>query len=683
MLADETTRYVAQSIRHTTDSVSQKMATWSLREWFSQAIEILWLAAAIAVPLAFNPWGYSGFELPKAALLRALILLMGLVVLMRLVEGRSAPRRCALSPLVLPTLMFGLVLTLATAFSINPRVSAFGSYERQQGLLTIGANIALLLFVATNLRTRAQMERLWHVLVWGSPPIVAYGFLQAVHLDPLAWRTDAASPVLSTVGRANFLGSYLVLVIPLTAGLLWLARSRLLYLFLLASQLTCLALTQARGAWIGVGAAALVFGLAWSIAIRNWRAALLTLAPAALAIGLLVLLNSSNSMLAPLARVPGLDRLATLTRTDAGATAARLTIWQHTLPLIIARPWLGYGPETMRTVFARVFPPQLVYYQGRHVTVDRAHNVWLDLGMSAGLAGVVTFTLILIAFTRLAWQRLRSVSADWERVAWIALASVIVGHLADLQFGFALTTSATIFWLVLAMAAALGHIHIVEPSTTMERKSDTVVQPNVLSLLPHLFPALVMLALIGLLCVHPLLADVAYWRSQQSTHSPSERLAAAREAVRLSPLEPEYRVGLSWILLQSGDPTAAETQLAAADQLSPNDPPIWAARGTLYAVWGAMEPNRFSQAEAAYRRTLELAPNVAAFHTALGLVLARQGRLEEAVVELERAVALDATDSVAYQHLADLYLALGRESEAAWARWQAARWAAEGGGGRR
>jgi hypothetical protein len=40
-------------------------------------------------------------------------------------------------------------------------------------------------------------------------------------------------------------------------------------------------------------------------------------------------------------------------------------------------------------------------------------------------------------------------------------------------------------------------------------------------------------------------------------------------------------------------------------------------------------------------------------------------------------VALDATDGTAYRHLADLYQALGRETEASEARKEASRWSGE------
>jgi Flp pilus assembly protein TadD len=73
---------------------------------------------------------------------------------------------------------------------------------------------------------------------------------------------------------------------------------------------------------------------------------------------------------------------------------------------------------------------------------------------------------------------------------------------------------------------------------------------------------------------------------------------------------------------------------------------------------------RYADADAAYARATELAPNIATFYTGWGLVYARQGRLEEAVVKFERAVDLDATDGYAYWHLGEAYAALGEEKAA-------------------
>lgn len=636
--------------------------------WVARFGEALWLIAAAAIPLVFSPWTYNAFELPKTALLKALALLMGLVTLMQIIDGREGKGQER--PPAIPryrlwlALALGGVAGLATAASVNPRVSLWGSYERQQGLLTLGAYLGLFLFTAANLRTRAQVNRLLRAIAWGSAPVVAYGLLQAAGIDPMDWRTDAASPALSTIGRANFLGSYLVLAAPLTAGLLLTTRRRWPYVLLLTGQAACLALTQARGAWIGLGAATVVGLLAWGLATRDRRPVMGALLLLILGVAFAILLSLPDGPLAALARMPGFERIATLTRTDEGSTAARLTIWQSTLPLIAARPWLGYGPETMQPIFSRVFPPQLVYYQGRHTTIDRAHNLWLDLGMSTGLAGIVALAALLVGFVRPAWRGLRNNRDQWRKAIWAALAAGVAGHLVDLQFGFDLTASATIFWLALGLGASLDSTYDRAHATPA---AEPASPPQALSL--YIPPTLAVLVLAVMLCVRPLMADAAYQQSLQNAQS----LEAAQRAVRLWPLEATYRLRLAEVLARRGDP-AAEAQLNAANKLSPNDPKVWAATGNIYALWANVSPDQYARAEAAYRRALELAPDIATYHTALGLILVREGRTEDGLVELERAVELDATDGVAFQHLAQVYEALGEKAKADWAQKEAERW---------
>jgi protein O-GlcNAc transferase len=118
----------------------------------------------------------------------------------------------------------------------------------------------------------------------------------------------------------------------------------------------------------------------------------------------------------------------------------------------------------------------------------------------------------------------------------------------------------------------------------------------------------------------------------------------------------------------------AQAEIDAAVQLAPHDAQVWAAGGAICAWGGQADPALYRRAEAAYRQALAIAPNVAAWHTSLGLVLAGQGRLPEAIAALERAVDLDTTDGVAYLHLANLYQAAGRTADAYRAWLQAERW---------
>jgi O-antigen ligase len=649
--------------------------------WCQRFEEAVWLAAAGLIPLVVQPRSCAAFELPKAALLRALVLLAGPFVLMRVLEGGGTPRqrrpRLWLALTVGPALAFGLAQVAATAASANPRLSLWGSFERHQGVLTSAAYLGVYLLVATGVRTRMQVDRLLRALAWGSMPVVVYGLVQALGLDPLAWHTDAASPIVSTIGRANFFGSYLVLVAPVTAARAFLERrGRWAYGLLLLLQFLLLGLTQARAAWLGAGAAVATGALAWAYGARNRRMAWATATAVVLVLGLLALLNWAEGPLSVLAALPGLDRLATLANTDAGSTAARLAIWRATLPLIANRPWLGYGPETMRATFARVYPPQLVYYQGRQVIVDRAHNLWLDLGVAGGLVATLTFAALLFGAGWLIWRGLRDHRGRWERAVWTALAAAIAGHVVDLQFAFDLTASGTVTWLLLGLVAAQETA--AQGTAAQGRAAQGRAAPRPIAALPYLLPAAAALLLIGQVCVRPLLADAACWLGQARG-----QVAEGERAVRLWPWEPAYRLRLAWLYSRAGDRLAAEAQLDATLALAPDDPGLWADRGGLYLAWGETEPDWNQPAEAVYRRAIELAPNVAAYHVGLGIALSREGRVAQGATALERAVNLDATDWLAYSHLAACYRALGRDEEAARADREAARWQRAQGAGER
>ena len=99
--------------------------------------------------------------------------------------------------------------------------------------------------------------------------------------------------------------------------------------------------------------------------------------------------------------------------------------------------------------------------------------------------------------------------------------------------------------------------------------------------------------------------------------------------------------------------------------LAPDTPRVWQTWGDVYMVLGEEDNGQYQQAEGAYQRLVELAPNVARYRLAKGLALAKQHRFEESVTELERAAALDNTDAIIYGHLADVYWKLGRHEDAA------------------
>ncbi len=626
--------------------------SWSFND---RVIEAGWLALAVGLPLFIAPWGRNPFELPKALLLWTVVAVMGAAWLTRCKKQNARSFTGSVSCLL--PLAFSVALVLGTLFSVNPLQSAQGSYDRMQGTVTLLCMSALFLMATDRLREPDQVYRLLAVMAWGSAPVALYGLLQAVRLDPMSWQVEG-SPAMSTLGRSNFLGAYLVLVLPLTLACARRARGparRTAYIALMGMQLVCLLATMARAAWLGALAAGgvLILAVAWSQGHRRLAVTGAITSVAGLFIGLIALTV-----------IPGLT----------GSVGARVTIWRATWSLIAARPILGYGLETFGQIFTTVFPPGLVYLQGRAVIVDRAHNLILDMLASTGVVGLLTYAALVGMALAMGVRAL--VQAQDRQVRFVLAAGLAasVGHLVETQFGFPVTTTATLFWLTLGILVAPWASPTLSPLA--EKREGWPRQ---------LFAALLLLTVVPASVI--LLAADAYAGSANRTRTPADlqhSISAAQQATVLWPTQPNYHEHLSWLHLQlarSGDNPlaefqAAEAALGAARQLAPGNYRIWAGYGELYTEWGkAGDASRFARAEKAYRQATALFPGSAMLHTGWGLAYIARGQLAEATAQFHQAAHLDHTDAWAYGYLGDALLAQDDLDGAEQAYRNALRWA--------
>lgn len=644
-------------------------------------LEVGWLSVAILAPLAVNLWAQQPFDPWKAILVRTLVWAMGALWLADYLlrpQAASPADRALAHPLFWPVLGLAVVLVAATFAAQNPLLSLSGSYDRGQGTLTLISYILLFLIVADRLRTAAQARRLVAALVTTAVPIVVLGVAQALGYDPLGLVTDARSPVYATLGRANFVGAYLAMLLPLTL-LPTVAtgdRERALGgLALTVVEIAVIALCRSRAAWLAAGAGLAVTALLWAWPRLPWFLRV---------IGVFALL------VMPLPAVGGVIWLA----PGGGSPAARLTIWRATLDLIRWRPLLGFGPEALITLFPRVYPPQLVYYQGRGVMVDRAHNLILDWAVTAGVIGVAAWLLILGVFfasgTRVAARAGRDPERAWLIAALGSIAALVAGDLV----GFQVTATSVVMWLLLAALPVLA---------TMGSENDDVSAPTVAATAPPstdsgarvqqglrvIAVVLVWAITLGVILqvnVRPAVADILA-RSAERRLARGDWLGsaqAAEQAVRLWPGEPAHRQRLSRVYLlqavQNLDNAAtwlalAEDELLAARDLRPGDFRIWADLGELYGIWSnGLDPAKLDAADAAYEQAVALAPNHATVHADWGWMHLMRGGYAEAETHLQRAVELDATYGRAFTLLGQAQLSQGDLAEARTAFSEATRW---------
>jgi len=390
-----------------------------------KVIEAGWLTAMIVVPLFFNVYSNRVFEPDKLTLLRSIALVMAVAWVVKVVEkglGREAgPEsqasgggegltaadtgsltptfwgRVSRTPLVLPTIALVAVYALSTLFSITPRVSFWGSYQRLQGTYTTFSYIVIFFLALEGLRRREQLDRLVTVVILVSLPIALYGVMQHHGLDPLPWAGDVLKRPSSNMGNSIFVSAYLILAVPLTLARLVSSSltvledkslgDRVIFLFVFAifvgaqlyaatlyvwggllvvliffiplfgfsiyfekpfsqfvpmgcysgvltMQLICIYFSQSRGPMLGLLGGLYFFTLLFAVWKRSKRWAFAVVGVALVGALFLVAFNLPRSPLAPFRNLPYIGRLGQVLETDSGTGLVRVLIWEGVVKLV-------------------------------------------------------------------------------------------------------------------------------------------------------------------------------------------------------------------------------------------------------------------------------------------------------------------------------------------------------------
>jgi len=536
-----------------------------LSRYAEGVMEAAWLAAVMLVPLFFNIYSSRIFEPDKLTLLRSLALVILVAWLVKLIEeggfrwerltppggGLKGVLQIPLVPIVLALIASYLISTI---LSVTPFTSLWGSYQRLQGTYSTFAYLMVFFSMIANLRQRAQVERLFSVVILSSLPVSLYGILQRYGADPIPWGGDVSGRIAANMGNAIFVAAYLILVFPLTAmrvlesfeallndrGRLWPNFTRATaYVFILALQLIAIYFSGSRGPWLGLGASLVVLFLGVSLI---WRKRWLTISGVVLVLAagtFLVLLNLQNGPLESLRKNPAFSRLSDLLNAESRTGRVRTLIWQGASELVqphaplefpdgrvdsfnFLRPLIGYGPESMYVAYNRFYPPELTRVEKRNASPDRSHNetwdslvitgilglaiyltlfgsllyyglkwlglvqntrqrnLYLALYLLGGLASTLIFVLwqglpfmgvalpfglvlgvILYLIIISVFGHIKGSNSEEEKLRaylLLGLLAAVIAHFIEINFGIAIASTRTYFWVYAALIMLVGYI---------------------------------------------------------------------------------------------------------------------------------------------------------------------------------------------------------------------------------
>ena len=396
---------------------------------------------------------------------------------------RGGPTRVMMGSALALTVVVGL----SAALSPLPRLGFWG-YDPgwdTYGLYSIACYAAIFLAAATHLRTRQQVWRLMVIIAATGTLSSVYGIGQHFGYDPLRAPGADSTRASLTLGNPVFAGSVLAMTIPITLALIveGLERSRTiarvaLWWLPLMLQATALLFTLSRGPWVATAAGMMVFLLAaWRL--RGWKTAAWSvgLLAAAVAAGWLLTIPPAAGVKAG-GDTTVAGRVGTIaTEATVGTLSNRFIIWQTTgqalaegvsfdteaypeLPevsLPALRPIIGYGPDTFVTFYQLVGDTRAT-----KTLIEHGHNFLVHTALELGVIGVLVYLSLAASAALVLWRLLRLGAGgrleSW--LAWIAvaLAGVFGARVVEQMVGKAQITDFVMVWVLLGVLIAAGRL---------------------------------------------------------------------------------------------------------------------------------------------------------------------------------------------------------------------------------
>ena len=411
----------------------------------NKAVNIFILIITCAVPLVITPGYRDYYYLPKITIIYmlCLFLILYLILIRKLKEIK------------IDKFLLLYVLSVFASFimSIDMKTSLFGKYLRYEGLLAIISYAVIYTAAANFYKIKKSHVELF---LLSAAFITLYGILQYFGIDLILKdpiRSKWINIAYSTIGNPNFLGSYVVLVLPVSI-FMWINFHKNRYLIYSCIYYLCLLCTRTRSAWLGF---ILSFILLIIFVIKNKINMKYLYIAIAFFSAITILLNfygQNETKKKFVSIISDAQKVYEKSPKAEYAGSTRIFIWERAVKLVKNKPLFGYGPDTFGIVFMKNYKKDILHVIGNEI-IDKAHNEYLETAVTCGLVTLAFYILFIFNVIKKAYG-----SINKNKYTIPVLLSVS-GYLVQAFFNISVVSVAPVFWAMLGILSKLSIDEIV------------------------------------------------------------------------------------------------------------------------------------------------------------------------------------------------------------------------------
>ena len=548
---------------------------------------------------------------------------IGVEFLLGVVVVLSARGKLFIHPI--PRTVAGIVITfviwsgISTLLADSPTVAFWGSSLRHQGYLLLLHHV-LFFGIMVFTVSAANFKKILLAVPVAAAMVSIMGLLELL---------DGGARITSTFGHPNFFASVLAMTLPISLYYFLAKPTRMFMGVSLCLQFLALLLTYSRASWVAAATAVLAVIIAWIFTCVSLHPRRLPIGALLSLIGFIAIITISIFVAQKLAvhaaddyrwfsgdelkNNPLSDRFKNIVNFNTGSGAVRTYIWKDAIDVLRANFLFGVGSDNL----GRVYP---LYYRrepdrpafAAEMIADRAHNEFLDTGIAYGLPGLLLW-IGIIAIIGWSGKRVlrranqQSVKHPPDALFTTAALSSLGAYFFSNQFGFAVTTTSMLFWII---AAA-----VVRQSVHEDGKAQTlIIHSRAAGATTVIFLARIVLRgnIFPLIASHRAAVDFR----QPLTSETEQHL---KQAIRLAPHEQHYYFLLATIYYSAALNTAgleredmleqSTTELERASALGLDPLTFATSLATTYQEWTKTDPSKRALYDEAISRARAAAPN--------------------------------------------------------------------------
>lgn len=412
-------------------------------------VNITIIMALAVIPLVFVPLGgqFDYFYLPKVTAMAILVISFITMMLLKKQPLNDLIKKDIINMFLM---IYLLLLIISVFFAGNINLAIWGNPGRWEGIVTIILYMSL--FIIARSFTRLDDRFLMIVLVTACI-VSIYGIMQTFGIDPFprdVLRINWGSRSFSTMGNPNFLGSYLVLILPVSIYL-YVIKEKQIGALGYGILFYCLLSTNTRGAWLGAIVEIIIFVGIHFVYYRYTTKEFykyIILFILTVCIILIYNYNTGGALLSRFLTISS-DAKGFLAMGDSSdyMGSNRGFIWKRVVELIKRKPFVGYGIENLGEAFDQYYKQDILEILKLDFEVDKAHNEYLNIAVTTGVPSLIAYMIFIISIFKTGFHNIKHNSV------FILLAASVTGYLIAAFFNISVVAVAYIYWIYIGFLA--------------------------------------------------------------------------------------------------------------------------------------------------------------------------------------------------------------------------------------